>query len=150
MYVYIYIGICMCIYIYTHIYIYIYIYREREGKRYMRGRGCARFDRGWIDVSIYCQEAIRNRTEPAEPNRTESFNSGTGRNRTRNRTEPNWTESRRVRKTQAEPRRTGKEMFRTEPNRTEANRLIFERNMEPKRIEPKRLLPDLAMRVGCG
>ena len=42
------------------------------------------------------------------PNRTELFDSGTGRNRTRKRTEPNRTEPLRVRKTQAEPRRTGK------------------------------------------
>ena len=34
------------------------------------------------------QEGIRNRTEPAEPNRTEPFNSGTGRNLTRKRSEP--------------------------------------------------------------
>ena len=38
------------------------------------------------------QEGTRNRTEPAEPKRTEPFNSGTGRNRTRNRTDPNRTE----------------------------------------------------------
>ena len=49
--------------------------------------------------SVYLlQEGIRNRTEPAEPNRTKPFDSGTGRNRTRNRTEPNRTEPRRVRK----------------------------------------------------
>ena len=70
------------------------------------------------------QEGIRNRTEAAAPNRIEPCNSGTGRNRTRNQTEPNRTEPRRVRKTQAEPRRTGKNTF---PNRTEPNRLIFKK-----------------------
>ena len=60
-----------------------------------------------------------NRTGRFEPNRTEPFNFGTGRNRTRNRTEPNRTEPRRVRKTQAEPRRTGESTF---PNRTAPNR----------------------------
>ena len=39
-----------------------------------------------------CQKGIRNRTGPAEPNRTEPINSGTGRNQTRNRTKPNRTE----------------------------------------------------------
>ena len=86
-------------------------------------------------VGIF-QEGIRNRTEPAEPNQTEPFDSGTGRNRTRKRTEPNRTEPRRVRKTQAKPRRTGEINFRTEPinfrkvqNRNKSNRtgsfLIF-------------------------
>ena len=62
-----------------------------------------------------------NRTGRTEPNRTETLKSGTGRNRTRKRTELNRTEPRRVRKTQAEPRRTGNVNFpnRTEPNRTE-------------------------------
>ena len=77
---------------------------------------------------------MRNRTEPAEPNRTEPFNSGTRRNRMQNPTEPNRTEPRRVRKTQAEPRRTGKNTF---PNRTEPNRLTFEKSgTETNRIEP--------------
>ena len=39
--------------------------------------------------------------EPAEANQTEPFNSGTGRNRTRKRSEPNRTEPRHVRKMQA-------------------------------------------------
>ena len=78
--------------------------------------------------TVFRQEGIGNRTEPAEPNRTEpnrTVNFVTGRNRTRNRTEPNRTEPRRVRKTQAEPRRTGKMNCRTEPNRTEFN-MLFE------------------------
>ena len=62
------------------------------------------------------------------PNRTEPLNFGTGRNRTRNRTEPN-------RKAQAEPRRTGKNMF---TNRTEP--MIFRRKV-PNRTEPNRFLP---------
>ena len=51
----------------------------------------------------YTQEGLRNRTEAAEPNRTEPFNSGTGRNRTRKRTELHQTEPRSVRNTQTEP-----------------------------------------------
>ena len=85
------------------------------------------------------QEGIRNRTEPAEPYRTEPFTSGTGRNRTRNRTEPNRTEPLCVRKTQAEPRRTGKHIC---PNRTEPNDELS-KSPEPKRIEPNRFLPDI-------
>ena len=95
------------------------------------------------------QEGIRNQTEPnrpnrtgrSEPNGTELFNSGTGRNRTRKRTEPNRTEPRRVPKTQAESRRTRNDHF---PNRTESNRLIFEKNPEPKRIEPNGFLPGIS------
>ena len=64
------------------------------------------------------QEKIRNRTGPAEPNRTDPLNFGNGRNRTQNRTEPNRTEPPCVRKTQAEPHRTGKNNC-PEPNRTE-------------------------------
>ena len=89
-----------------------------------------------------CQEGITNRTEPAEPNRTEPCNFGTGRNRTRNRTEPNRTEPRRLqKKTQAELCLTGKTNCpnRTKPNRTDESR----ESPEPKRIEPNRLLPDL-------
>ena len=53
-----------------------------------------------------CQEGVRNRTEPAEPNRvTEPFDFGTARNRTRNRTEPNRTDE-------------------------------FSKSPEPKRVEP--------------
>ena len=37
----------------------------------------------------YLQEGTRNQTERAEPNWTKPFNSGTGLNRTRKRTEPN-------------------------------------------------------------
>ena len=94
----------------------------------------------WLNhVYVTYQEGIRNRSEQAEPNRTEAFNSGTGRNRTRNKTEPNRTEPRRVRKSQAEQRRTGKVDF---PNRTEPNRWIVEK-LGKKRIDPNRLLPDL-------
>ena len=94
------------IYIYICIYIYIYIYTHQQG-------------------------GIRNRTEPAEPNRAETFDSGTDRNRTQNRTEP---DRRRVRKTKAQPRRTGKCSV---PNRTESNRLILEKSgTETNRTEP--------------
>ena len=63
-----------------------------------------------------------NRTGRTEVNWTEPFNSGTGRNRTRkrtepNRTEPNRTEPRRIRKAQAEQHRTGKTIDK--PNRAE-------------------------------
>ena len=54
-----------------------------------------------------------------EPNRTEPFDSGTGRNRTRNRTEPNRTEPRHVRQMgTCRPNRVkpGNLFFRTEPN----------------------------------
>ena len=69
------------------------------------------------------QVCICTRTRPLtsmnkKPNRTEPLNSGTSRNRTRNRTEPNQTEPRRVRNTQAEPRRTGNNSL-SEPNGTE-------------------------------
>ena len=90
------------------------------------------------------QEGMRNRTEPAKLNRTEPFNSGTGQNRTRKRTEPNRTEPRRVRKTQAELRRTGKLNCpnRTEPNLTEPmNCCIYTYKSGTKRIEPNRFLP---------
>ena len=56
-------------------------------------------------------QEVRNRTGSAEPNRAEPFDSGTGRNLTRKRTEQIRTEPRRVRKAQAEVRRTGKELF---------------------------------------
>ena len=69
-------------------------------------------------VSDACLSAGRNK-KPNRTGRTEPFYSGTGRNRTRNRTEPNLIEPRRVRKTQAEPRRTGKINL---PNQTDMNR----------------------------
>ena len=62
------------------------------------------------------QEGIRNRTEPAEPNRTEPFNSGTGCNRTRKRTGPSHYASKKSRPNSIEP---GNVIVRTEPNRTE-------------------------------
>ena len=72
-----------------------------------------------------------NRTGRTKP-RTEPFNSGNGRNSTRNRTEPNRTEPRRVRKTQDEARRAGNFNF---PNRTEPI------NFEKSGTEPNRFLP---------
>ena len=56
----------------------------------------------------------------SEPNRTFEF-----RNRPEPDAEPNRTEPRRVRTTQAEPRRSGEKTF---PNRIEPNRLIFEKS----------------------
>ena len=66
------------------------------------------------------QPGVRDRTEPAEPNRTE----------------PNRTEPRRVRKTQAVSRRIGKLNF---PNRTDE----LSKSPEPKRIEPNWFFPDV-------
>ena len=68
------------------------------------------------------QERIRNRTESAEPNRTEPINSGTGRNRTRSRTEPNRTEPGPNQTEKRRPNRVepGKLIVRSEPNRTDA------------------------------
>ena len=63
--------------------------------------------------AVLYQLAGRNK-KPNRTGRTEPFNSGTGRTRTRKRTELNRTEPRRVRKSQAELRRTGT-MVRTEP-----------------------------------
>ena len=93
-----------------------------------------------LDLPV-CQEGIGNRTEPAEPNRTEPFHSGTGRNRTRKRTEANRTEPRRVLKAQAEPRRTGTSNF---PNRTEPMNFREVRNRNES--NPNRFLPCLWMR----
>ena len=59
-----------------------------------------------------------------KPNRSETINSGTGRNRTQKRSELDRTEQRRVRKEQAEPRPTGTNNC-----------------PEPKRMEPNRFLP---------
>ena len=116
-------------------YIYIYIYTNRWSEQ-ARAETCVEEAHAmWVRVDIQIlQEGIINRTEPAEPNGTEPFNSGTGRNRTRKRTEPDRTEPRRVRKTQAEPRRTGEQVF---PNRTEPNPSIFEQSgTETNRTEP--------------
>ena len=85
---------------------------------------------------VYCsyvQGGLRNQTEPAKPKRIEAFDSGTGRNRTRKRTEPNRTKPRRVRKTAgrtasnreqsfSESNRTEPIIFRIVRNRTESNR----------------------------
>ena len=78
---------------------YIYVYRERER---------------------YVQEGMRNRTEGAEPNRTEPCNSGTGRNRTRNRTEPDRDGPSHGVSEKRKPNRVepGKIHVRTETNRT--------------------------------
>ena len=86
--------------------------------------------------ALRSRDMITGREElETEPNRTEPFNSVTGWNRMRNRTEPNRTVPRRVRKTQAEPNRTGKQIFvRTEPNRINL-RKVRNRN-ESKRTGP--------------
>ena len=68
-------------------------------------------------------EGIRNRTEPAESNRTEpnNFWNRPGPDAETNRTEPDRAT---IRKPQAEPRRTGNLICpnRTQPNLTEPNR----------------------------
>ena len=77
----------ICYYVYIYIYIYTYIY------------------------------ILRNRTEPAEPNRTEASHSGIGRNQTRkHRTGPSHDASEQRRPNRVEP---GHISFRTEPNRTD-------------------------------
>ena len=81
------------------------------------------------------QEGIRNRSESAEPKRTEanrfiSEPAGTERG-----TEPNQTEPRRVLKMQADPRRTGKYNF---PNRT----ADFSKSPEPNRTESNGFPPE--------
>ena len=63
-------------------------------------------------VNNMCQEGIRNRTEPAEPNPTESFNSGTAGTRRGNESEWNRTE----------PNRTETMNFRDKQNGSETNR----------------------------
>ena len=70
-----------------------------------------------LGANLAAQMTGRNE-KPNRTGRTEPLNSGTGRNWTLNRTEPNRTEQRRVRKIQAEPRRSGKTNI-SEPNRTE-------------------------------
>ena len=82
----------LLLYIYIYIYIYLFIYL------FIYLCLCL-YVISYIYIYIYTYIHIPNRTEP--------FNSETGRNRTRKRTEPNRTEPRRVLKTQAEPRRTG-------------------------------------------
>ena len=106
----------------------------RLGPAHARSPGGIRCGLAGLSIQVGIgleEEAVRNRTEPAELNRIEPSNSGTGRNWTRKRTEPNRTEPLRVRKTQAEPHQTGKSNFpnRTEPmnfrkvrNRNESNR----------------------------
>ena len=83
------------------------------------------------------QEGMRNRTEPAEPNRTEPNRSipepaGTGRG-----TEPNRTETSHVVSEKRKPNRVEREKGKS---RTEPNRWIS-KSLEPKRIEPNRFLP---------
>ena len=68
--------------------------------------------------------------------RTEPFNFGTGRNRTRNRTGPNHDAFKKRR-----PNRI--ELEKQLPNRTEPKFHSFSKIAEPKRIEPNRFLPVL-------
>ena len=82
---------------------------------------------------------LRGSKRPYRAGRTElePFNSGTGRNRTRNRTEPNRTSpshdvSEKHRPNRVEPVHL---LFKIEPNRTDE----FSKSPEPKRIEPNRV-----------
>ena len=89
---------------------------------------------------------MRNRTEPAEPNRTEPNRlilepDGTGLGNEPNRTGPSHKVSKKRRPNRAEP---GKSIFRTKPNRTDE---FSKKSPEPKRIEPKRFFPDLPVSV---
>ena len=99
--------------------------------------------RGWMSwlLMLVCPGSLhlsgRNkkpnrtrRTEPAEPNRTEPFNFGSGRNRTQNRTEPDRATTR----PKSAGRTASNRIFRTEPNRTE---YLFEKSRtETNRTEP--------------
>ena len=105
----------MCIHMCIHIYIYIYTYM---------GCGLVRKTRNKI------QEGIRNRTGPAEPNRTEPSRlilepAGIGRGNEPNRTRSNHDVSEKRRPNRVEP---GKIFVRTEPNRTEPNQFLFEKS----------------------
>ena len=73
----IYVGVY--IYIYIHIYIYTHMYYY-----YLCSLLCMDFTElmGPCMVCVLIQKGMRNRTEPAELNRTEPLNFGTGRNRT--------------------------------------------------------------------
>ena len=89
----------MCIYIYIYSYIGMY-------------------NHAVITMFLF-QGGVRNRSEPAEPNRTEPSRlilepAGTGRGN-----KPNRPDRATRPKTQAEPHRTGKFNY---PNRTESNR----------------------------
>ena len=97
----------------------------------------------WHDI----QEGIRNRTEPAEPNRTAPnrlIPEPAGTDRNGRGTEPNRTEPDR---TTTGPKSTGRtasnrEEYLSKPNRTEPNRNYeFSKSPEPKRIEPNWFLP---------
>ena len=117
------------IYIYMYIYIYIYIYTHSYSYVGICSLCIKHISKlalltclelletclvvlMFIVTYCYLQEGIRSRTGRTEPNRLIPESAGT---RTRKRTEPSRTEPRRVRKTQAEPRRTEKLNF---PNRT--------------------------------
>ena len=83
---------------------------------------------------VSLQEGIRNRTELAEPNRTEPNRlipepAGTGRGNEPNQIGPSHDASEKRRPNRVEP---GNINFRTEPNRTD----YFSKITEPKRIEP--------------
>ena len=108
----------LCIYIYVYIYIYIYIYMYVYIYIYI-----------YICIYTWKEQQKPNRTGRAEPSRFILKPAGTGRG-----TEPNRTEPRRVRKTQAEPQNNV-----SEPNRTDA----FSKSPEPKRIETNWFLPDV-------
>ena len=71
----------------------------------------------------YDQEGTGNRTEPAEPNRTEPFNlerARAGRGNEPNRTGPNHDASKSAGRTAS-----NRDKYLSEPNRTEPNRLNF-------------------------
>ena len=91
-----------------------------------------------------CYFRKEQETEPNRPKRTEPVNSGTGRNRTRNRTEPDRATTR--------PKNAGRtasnrENSFSEPNQTEP--INFRKSPEAKRTEPNRFLPVLCTRHRC-
>ena len=136
MYMYMCVYVYIYIYIYIYIYMYIHIYRERERERFTPRSSKKPNRTGRTEPDRLILEPGQNRTRKrievlfavTEPNQT-SFRGFFPRlpNRSSFRgflketaiTEPKRTEPGRVRKTQAEPRRTGKNKFtnRTEPSR---------------------------------
>ena len=153
--IYIYICICIAVYIYIYIPFKIRVYYHHRHHYYLFDYAGSEevlyqtpivedYPGGPSSIALHLasvsrfhmgasalQEGIRNRTEQAEPNRTEPFNFGTGRKRTRNRTGPSHEASVNAGRTASYREQTS-----SEPNRTD----VFSKSPKPKRIEPNRFL----------
>ena len=129
-YIYIYVlYLYMCVCVSLSLYIYIYIERERDSM------GSATIE-GMFNPWPYNTTGRNkkpNRTELNRPNRTEPLNSGTGRNWTRKRTEPDRATTRpknagrtasNRETTFSEPNRVEPMNFRKVQNRSESNRFL--------------------------